>query len=558
MNINWNLIPETMGIYIWKGLNGQIIYISKSKNIRRDMKLHFSDDNCHMENMYLKYIHGFDFIESNDFKEIIELEKTLIIEHRPKFCIKINSTEKLSYIELKFKNEIKLKVIRKINNGMTYKYFGPFDDSFSARTVVNLLLDILEIEKFNKTNNNYEKNFLIKEILNFSKGKTKFIEEKIEEKISLSIQENNYELEFKYKKYLNEIIIWKKEHNKTLKSSNQKDIVNFYIKDGVISISIIHIRYGIIWSTSNFLNKKFNPNIKEVLDSFVKGYYLKRLIPDKIIFPIELEWEEKQLMNIKVKPRDKENIDLLEKAKIHAKRKLFESIDNFVQEINDYEDALKFIKQNFINKEINNIEMIDFFTLNKYEKISVVVRFKKGIPSKGDYRKYISKTQDINQNLSYIKELIQMHFKNKKNFIFPDIFIVKDKVQLEVLKQILKEESIDEVIPIAFDSWNNDIATLINYKGQEFKFESDSHIHSFLNNMQEEIKKFFIHFHKNRNRMDILENQLDNFSYLSDYDKQQLFKTFKSKTKILHANKKSLSKVISKEKSIKLSKEYNG
>jgi excinuclease ABC subunit C len=135
-----------MGIYMLKGQDGQVIYVSKARNLKEKMKDYSVDTNNAAQDLLLDNIFSFEIIETTDEKKTYQLEKKLIEEYNPKFNIKIKSATSYPYVEFCTKQEKPLLKLAKTRKKKSSIYFGPVKTNQFGHQVVFLLNKIIDSE----------------------------------------------------------------------------------------------------------------------------------------------------------------------------------------------------------------------------------------------------------------------------------------------------------------------------------------------------------------------------------------------------------------------------
>ncbi|NQX83353.1 MAG: GIY-YIG nuclease family protein, partial [Mycoplasmataceae bacterium] len=147
MKINWSTIPTSPGVYLWKGINDQVIYVGKAKNLKNRMKQYFKDNLSPKNKLLLINIVDFDFQVCSSEIDALVLEQNLINEYEPKFNIKIKASTTYPYIELRTGTSISLVISKKLKFNRNSKYFGPYPNGYSARKIINILSSVLPLDK---------------------------------------------------------------------------------------------------------------------------------------------------------------------------------------------------------------------------------------------------------------------------------------------------------------------------------------------------------------------------------------------------------------------------
>ncbi len=578
INIDWENIPNIPGVYIWKGDEGQVLYVGKAKKLKQRMQQYFRDDLPPKNKLLVKNIVDFDFQVCASEMDALLLEETLINDFEPKYNIKIKSAKKYPYIQLKRNGDISLNVSHSLKFSKGSKFFGPFPDGFGARRIIKILSSVLPLDECLAPNsgkaclnyemgrclgsckgkiNENEKNFVISQVEDFFKGKTDYVINKLKERIEV----NNELLNFEESKNLvdNLMFIDKLNEQKTnaFKDVKHRDVINYYIEDDIVSISIMYVRFGSANLINNFISKELNGDPKDILESFVHRYYKKNMIPDEVIVPFDLDWANSDDIKFTTPELGKRK-DLLDLVAVNAKESYINNVDSYLNKISAYEEALAFLRENIVDKNITNIEMVDISSTMGSEQVGAVIRFKDGEPYKEAYRKFIINSTDKMDDYASTEEVVRRHFTRLMNDSreMPDLFIVDGKHQLTNAKKIFDEFNITNVTLIGLiKDDKHKTNAIINEQFEIINLNKKSKTYLFLSRLQDEVHRFVIQFHRKRRERSIVESKLDDFTFLNELDKQNLFKEFKSIRKILTANETELRKVLTESKIKKFLKE---
>lgn len=576
ININWSKIPTSPGVYLWKDKQGEVIYVGKAKNLRSRMKQYFSKDLPPKNKLLIKVIDSFDFQVSNSEVDALILEETLINKYEPKYNIKIKNSKRYPYIMMSTKNGLKLSVSKTFRISKDSKYFGPYPDGYNARKIINFLSMVIPIDKclnpkqgkpclnyqmnrcmgdcIDQNNENkitYYKNM----IKDFFKGK----QEQVISTIKKRIDENSANLNFERAKELSESLDFiLKVNEQTIskfKDSIHRDVINYYVQDTTISISIMHIRFGSIQLTTNYMFTMFNPDPKNFIEKFIIDFYKSNMIPEEIIVPFNPDWNYGKDINLNMYSSGfkKELLDLTNK---HASEKYKSEIDSFNQKSKLYENVKELLGNITGNRNINTIEMIDISSLQGSSQVGAVIRYVNGLPDKNYYRRFNIKSIDNMNDYAAIREVLERHFTRmiKDNIKKPDLFIVDGKYQLNILKEVasqFKETNNITLIGLIKNS-KHKTASIISNKLEITKFKQGDRTLNFFEQIQEEVHRFAISFHKSVRSRKLMTSELDKFKFLTNEDKNNLFLEFGTIRSILNAKEGDLLRVLTKTKTSKL------
>lgn len=536
MEIDISKVPSSLGVYIWKNKYGKVIYVGKAKDLKYTMNQYLEVNSTPRNKVLLGNIDSFEIFTFENEIDVFAKEKELIEEHDPIFNIKIRPDKIYPYIEVKTGNKLTFTVskTKKLNKA---KYYGPFPDGNIARNIINLWKVIYDI-------NGHEDYKKQKEIIS-----------KIDLLYSGNVKEAYTILLAKYKKdkslekELDFLRIIDLNTELLYRDGRNVDIINYFVHDDLITITITFIRSGVRGISINITNKLFNPYPATALTSFLTRYYNRNFIPDRILIPEENEWKDEIKIPL-VTPEDDIEMKLMEEALVNSEVILMGTAEKFMGRIKEYGHALEFIKTNFdVRANSKLIEMLRITEFDDYNLVTVV-QFLEGKPRAKGYRKYV-----LSKDLS-AKQMVEHHINHKRllHVVESDVLIVEGKEMLDSIKDLFETDYTKSLIAVDTVE-GNIIETMINDEGEVMSIEFNSHIYNFVSYIRKELDKFTKGFHRSRNTNIILESKLDKFKYLTDIDKQNLYKAFKSYKRILNTDVSELGRILTITKAYKLSKE---
>ncbi len=576
INIDWSKIPTSPGVYLWKDKQGEVIYVGKAKNLRNRMKQYFSKDLPPKNKLLIKVIDSFDFQVSNSEVDALILEETLINKYEPKYNIKIKNAKRYPYIKMSTKKGLELSISKTFRISKDSKYFGPYPDGYNARKIIDFLSMVIPLDKCLRSKQgkpclNYQMNRCMGDCIDqnndnkityYKNMVQDFFKEKQEQVISTikeRIDENSANLNFERAKELSDSLDFiSKVNEQTIskfKDSIHRDVINYYVEDTTISISIMHIRFGSIQLTSNYMHTMFDPNPETFIEKFIIDFYKSNMLPEEIIVPFNPNWNYDESLNMNMYSSGLKK-ELLELTKKHSLEKYESEIDSFNQKTKVYENAKELLGNITGNKNINIIEMIDISSLQGSSQVGAVIRYTNGLPDKNYYRRFNIKTIDGMDDYASMREVLERHFTRmvKDNTKKPDLFIVDGKYQLNILKEVasqFKETSNITLIGLIKNS-KHKTDSIINSDLDIVKFKQGDRILNFFEQIQEEVHRFAISFHKSVRSRKLMTSELDKFEFLTKEDKDNLFIEFGTIRSILNAKEGDLLRVLTKTKTNKL------
>lgn len=567
-----NILPLKPGCYIFKDMDGNVLYVGKAKKLKNRVNQYFNRVYNNKTALLVKQIEDLEFIVTHTEKEALVLEINLIKQYYPPYNVIFKDDKHYPYIAISLEDYPRLRITRDAKN-KKLKHYGPFPDSSAAYQTMFLLNSIYPLRKCKKIPNEtclyyhikqclgpcvnkidknvYQK--MLDDIDKFFKGSNKDIIQDLTNKMYQFSENLEFERANEYKKLIEEI---KKVTDKQIIEFNDKvnrDIVGFYVKEGYVSITILLYRNG-------YLNAKINEivdyvgELEDILYQYLMQFYSTHSLPKEIFVSSDLDFESlSEFLNCKIiNIKAGEKQELISLAIENAKKALEEK---FMFLSNKNEDI--FIElASFINKtRISQIEMCDISHISGDSAVGGVIVFVNGYPVKNKYRKFIITGENKKNDLSSTHEVIYRRFYNllKDNQSYSDLLIVDGgENQMKAAQDALNELSINvPVMGLKKDNHHRtNVLILPNYK--EVYLDKNSKLFLFLMKMQEEVHRFAITFFKNKKTKSMVSSILDNIKGLGPVRKKRLLNTYSSLDEIKNAPLGELKQLLPEEVAINL------
>lgn len=565
-------IPKSPGCYLWKDEKGEVIYVGKSKNLHNRMKQYFIKNNYGRLKLLVSKIFDFDYEVVPSEVDALLLETNLINKYNPKYNLKIKNSKVFQYAELIYKPFFQLKIARKIRKSNS-KFFGPFPDGHGAIQIIKLFNDFFPLSNCKAPNSgksciNHEigkcLGYCVKKvvaedykeyesiIINFFKGRINPFKKIVEDKIVELSKIKQFEDAGKLNDKLGFLEKYKESQSTIFQNSKNIDIINYYVKDQIISISISYVRFGNLVAVKNFTSRFYDLNPLNSFHNFLNNYYGFNLIPDEIILKKYSQkiFGENVEGKIKIPQRGK-FISILKSTHDDAKLKLLQNYKGLEAKFSKWENSFFELSKLLNINLISSIEMTDISNMGREAIVGGVVNFDIQGKNTDKYRKYIIKSLEENKQNDYksIEEISYRHFrKSLMEKSIPTIFIIDGKYQINNAIKVRDSLKIDTKIIALKKDKNHTTDSLILEDLTEIKLDSKSNLYMFFNIIQYEVHRFTINFMKEYRSKKIFKTSLHDIKGLTDNDINLLFKKFKTLRQIKIAKEKDIEKVIGKRK----------
>lgn len=582
-------LPNLPGVYLMKDDQGQIIYVGKAKNLRNRVRSYFREDS----NKSLKVvkmvekIDQFEYIIVENEVEALVLESNFIKEHRPHYNILLRDDKQYPYIMVtkeKFPRIIKVRQVKNDGN----QYFGPYPDAYAVNDIIDLLHSVFKIrtcnldfdkgQTLNRPCLNYfinkcdapcvgkadEKIYMdkVQKIIDFLKGKEDDLRKDITEKMLEESKKLNFEKAAIYRDYIKSIDTLMERQKVTSVNGENIDIVSMYKKSKFVCIQIFFMRDGKIVDRQHFIMEdKWDDSGADIMSSFLNQFYSSSsFIPKEIIIDTQienLELIEKMIKSIKGisthihVPKRGKKVLLIEMARKNAIKMMNEYLIKREERERKKNLGLKNLEKLLKIRSIQRLEAYDISNTSGVDSVGSMVVYEDGKKARKEYRKFKIKTVKGSNDYMSMKEVLTrrlnraLQTENKTSGFgkLPDLIIVDGgKGHVSMAQSLISSMKLSiPVIGLAKDDKHKTRA--IVYNGMEVDLDRDTVLYKFLYDIQEEVHRFAIDYHKKLRSDSMITSELKQIEGLGKKRIEALYKHFKTIGAIKSAEVDELAKI---------------
>ena len=566
-----SLVPELPGSYQMKDKDGVIIYVGKAKNLKRRLKSYFTRTVTGKTQVLVSNIADFEYIVTSSELESLILEITLIKKYNPKYNVLLKDDKSYPYIELTNEKYPTLKVVRnvKIKKNKNNLY-GPFPNVGSAKRTVNMLNRLYPLRKCDKLKkdvclyyhlgeclgyckHDIDKNItdtMYKEIKEFLSGNNTIIEKKIKDEMQKCSDAMNFEKALEYKNMLNDIRITLTDQQISLNKDYNFDLFNCYQNNNFLSIEVFFIRGGVLFGRDQKIINTFD-DYEDYLMEYIIKFYEHNILPKEIIVP---EFIDSNLLSeylgIKVETRVKGDIKkLLDLAYSNARIYLENREEELNKDLKKREEAIKELSNLLGGVKVNRMESFDNSHLFGTYYVGGMVVFEDFVPLRNEYRKF-KVDVNVKDDLSAMREVVYRRYYKvfMENLTKPDLIVVDGgELQVKVVRDIIDDLGLDiNIIGLKKDN-HHKTNTIIDRDLKEINIDSHSNLFLYLANIQEEVHRYAITYHREIKNKGMLSSVLELVPGIGEQRRKDLLKKFSSLKKIKEASIDELSEVLPRD-----------
>lgn len=581
-------LPEKPGVYQYLNTEGTIIYVGKAKNLKRRVYSYFSKEHEPGKTRVLvSKIADIRYIVVNTEEDALLLENNLIKKYKPRYNVMLKDDK--TYPSICVQNEYFPRVFstRKIiRNGSSY--YGPYSHVPTMYAVLDLIKHLYPLRTCNlnltpeniqagkfkvclkyhikkcagpcvglQSLDDYLRN--IDEIKEILKGNTREVSRMLVEQMLNLATELKFEEAQKVKdKY---VLIENYRSKSEIVNSVLHNIDVFSIEEDEANsafINYLHITNGAINQAFTFeYKKKLNETKEELLTlGIIEMRERYKSQSREIIVPFELDLELNDVVFTVPQRGDKKK--LLDLSILNVKQYKADRLKQ-AEKLNPEQRSMRLLKE--IQSELHlskpplQIECFDNSNIQGSDAVAACVVFKKAKPSKQDYRKYNIKTVEGPDDYASMKEVVRRRYQRAidEGANLPDLIITDGgKGQMEVVREVIEDE-LHLDIPIAGLAKDNRHRTselLFGFPPQTIGIKQQSPLFRLLTQIQDEVHRFAITFHRDKRSKRQVASALDTIKGVGEKTKTALLKEFKSVKRIKEASLEDIAKITGEAKAV--------
>jgi len=551
------LLPDNPGCYLYKDNIGEIIYVGKAKNLKNRVKSYFTGTHNKKTQTLVSKIEDLEYIIVNSEKEALLLENNLIKKYRPYFNIRLKDDKSYPYLMITKEEHPRLLMTRKYKKNNKNIYFGPYVDIKSATEVKKILDKIYPLRKCNPvekrpcmyyqigecigpcakkiTANDYKSQ--ISKIKSFLTGNTKEILADLQSKMQEHIKNLEFEAAGQVHNYIKSIEVSVQNQVVADSTNVDRDYIGFTFNNDYICIQIFLSRLGnIIERKVEYFNLYDTP--EEILYSYLLQYYALNKLP-KEIYIDELDGNLlSDVVDCKVIiPKRGNHRKILDTVKENATYYLNNNLA--IEELKErkLQVTLNNIAEKLGVNSINSIDAFDNSNIMGVDAVSVKINFTNGKKNTYNYRKFkIDESMGIN-DVQTMKEVLYRNYKDRKTNT--ELLIVDGgknhlNVAIDVVHNTLGLKQIKIIGLAKNDKHITEYIITDDYEIIEFPKTSAEYL--FLKQIQDEVHRFAITYHRATKNKNMYKSSLDDIQGIGKVRKNLLLKSFSSLEEITIEN----------------------
>ena len=580
-------MPEKPGSYQYYDENHTIIYVGKAKNLKRRVSSYFHKEvDRYKTKVLVSKIFDISYTVVNTEEDALLLENSLIKKYNPRYNVLLKDGK--TYPSICVTNEYFPRIFKTRHiNKKVGTFFGPYPHIGSMYAVLEVIKKLykprtcrfpitkegvavgkykpcLEYHIHNcgapcinkQSYEEYQENMRqAREIL---KGNTREVSKYLYDMMMKNAELLKFEIAEEYKKkyqLLDEFEAKSEVVSHTITDVDVFTIVNDDANKNAF-INYIHVKNGTINQSFTYeYKRKLEESDEELLITAIPEIRERfHSTAKEIIVPFEMEWKLKDASFFVPQRGDKKH--LLELSEMNCKQYKFDRLKQ-AEKLNPEQKQTRLMKELQAKLKLPKlpyqIECFDNSNISGTDAVAGCIVYKGMKPSRKDYRKYNIKTVVGPDDYASMQEVVRRRYSRMmdEGTPLPDLIITDGgKGQMDVVHAVIADE-LHLDIPIAGlakDDHHRTNELLYGFPPQTIALPPESELFKVLTQIQDEVHRYAISFHRDKRSKHALHSELDDIKGIGPKAKEALLSKFKSVKKVKEASIETLTEVLGPHK----------
>lgn len=567
-----NNLPETPGCYQYLDDSGTIIYVGKAKNLKRRVSSYFNkEQQTRKTRLLVTYIRDIRYVVVKTEADALLLENNLIKRYKPHYNVLLKDDK--TYPSIAITTEYLPRIFKTRQRGKRGAiYFGPYSHVPTLYALLDLCRELyqprpchtpmtregVENGKYDvcldyhihrckapcvgkQSHDDYMRCIeACKEIL---KGNTADVARKMREDMIALANELRFEEAQEIKRRYDLIESYRAKSEVVSNVLHNIDVFNIETEEKTAYINYLHVTNGCINQAFTFeYKKKLDETDEELLTLGIIEMRERYASQSKeIVVPFHVDLPDGMVEQTVPQKGDKKK--LLELSKLNVKQYKFDRLKQ-ADKLNPEQKQTRLMKE--IQRDLGlpklplHIELFDNSNISGADAVAACVVFEKLKPAKSEYRKFNIKTVTGPDDYASMKEVVRRRYTrlSQEGRPLPDLIIADGgRGQMEMIREVVEDE-LGLEIPIAGlakDDRHRTREMLYGFPPAIIGIKPESQLFRTLTQMQDEVHRFAISFHRDKRSKRQTASELDTIAGIGPATKQTLLKQFKSVKRVKEA-----------------------
>jgi excinuclease ABC subunit C len=574
-------LPFEPGVYLYKDEGGAVIYVGKAKSLRNRVRSYFSEDKLAdvKTGTLISEARDIDYILVDNEKEALALENNLIKQYKPRFNILLRDDKTYPYVKLTVERYPRVFVTRRLRkDGATY--FGPFFPANLAHRLVHFIHRHFLVPSCKvDLSRSHPKPCLqfhihrclgpcvpglttdeayaaaARDVRLFLEGRHGDLARELRGRMEAASGEMRFEQAASLRDLLSTVEEMEQRQKMAAAKGDDVDIFAYYAEPPLVAVNLFHLRNGQIVDRREFFwedQKEFDAS--HFFSSLIKQVYLdQQFIPAEIHIPADFEdleaveeyLSERRSRRVEIRtPQRGQKRALMALVETNAKH----SFDGRFRVLKPSSRAIQEALQDALNlaEAPARIECFDISHIQGTDKVASMVVWEEGRMKKADYRKFIIRTVEGNDDFASMREVVTRRYSRLREEAkpMPGLVLIDGGLgQLHAAEEALEAIGISDQ-PLASIAKREEIIYVAGQEDEPIALDRFSPILHLIQSIRDEAHRFAVTFHRSRRNARQLTSELDTIKGVGEKTVRKLLKEFGSSELVRGATEDQLAAVV--------------
>ena len=577
------LLPLLPGCYLFSDKNGEVIYVGKAKSLKKRVSSYFVESRDHSPKVrvMVRQIASLRHIVVDSETDALLLENSLIKSLKPRYNILLKDDKSYPWIALTappFERVISTR--RVVKDGS--RYFGPYASISAQKAMLDFISEVIPLRtcRLNLSQEHIDKGKyapclqyhignckapccgrqsaaeyaeLVDMAVSALKGDLRPVKSYLESEMNTAAEQLRFEAAQRFKTRLDALEKYRSKSVIVSANMIDADIFSLYTEGDEAYCNFLRVKNGSIIAVQTLqLSVGVDADEQQMLTLGIQHIVenIAEQLQDEVIVPFLPEVQLFEGIRFTT-PQRGEKRDLLDFSLRTARLFRAEQMKNL--EIKNPERHTSRLMEAMqrelrLDREPRHIECFDNSNTQGTHPVASCVVFRNGKPSKREYRHFNIKTVVGADDFASMREIITRRYSRlvEEGADLPDLIVVDGgKGQLSSAYSVLCELGLESKIPIVGLAKrleevyypNDPMPYYLSRTGEPLKV---------MCHIRDEAHRFGITFHRNKRTGAMIHSRLEEIDGIGSKTIEQLFRHFKTLSKIKSASVEQLAEVIGK------------
>jgi excinuclease ABC subunit C len=577
-------LPAQPGVYLYKDVLDNIIYVGKAQSLRHRVKSYFQESRPQdaKTGSLVREIADLAYIVVDNEKEALALENNLIKQHKPRFNVLLRDDKTYPYIKFTaYEKFPRVYVTRRLKKDGSI-YFGPYFPASLAYRLVHFIhkrflvpsctVDLTRahprpcLQYHIKrclgpcvpglvTDERYAQ--AARDVRLFLEGRRQDLSRSLEERMARASDEERYEEAATYRDLIRTLEEIAEKQKIAAAAGDDTDVLAWYAEPPQVAVNLFHLRGGHVMDRRDFYWEEleaFDP--AEFATSLLKQIYLEAEYVPRFIH-VPAEFEDRELLEEILSERSGRRVEILSPQR-GQKRALLELVEknakfSFEQRFRVLKPSSKAIAEALesalgLPQAPRRIESFDISHMQGTDTVASMVVWEDGRMKKSDYRKFIIRHEAGNDDFLSMREAVERRYRRLQDEKkpLPGLILIDGGIgQLHAAAAALERlEIINQ--PLASIAKKEEIIYVLGQENEPIHLERHSPILHLVQQVRDETHRFAVTFHRQRRSARHLHSELLDILGVGPRTVQKLLRKFSSVANVRNTSIEELAAVITR------------